>query len=217
MKTFLQLRQFSQTTMKYLSPIFVSVGITLLAHAAHAIEYGSVLADKSSVSFASRQMGVPVQGSFPKFITKLSFDPSKPEAAKVELSIDLATIDAGSKDANDEVVGKQWFNVKLFPMATFTSNAVKSVGSGSYEVTGALTIKGKSAPVTAAFTYKTEGSNGVFDGGFTLKRIDFAIGEGPWADVSTVANEIQVKFRVVAAASTAAAPATPAKPPAKTK
>ena len=205
--------------MKFISPIFASVGITLLAHAAHAVEYGSVLADKSSVAFTSRQMGVPVQGSFPKFTTKLSFDPAKPETAKVELSIDLATIDAGSKDANDEVVGKQWFNVKMFPMATFSSNAVKLVGPGSYEVTGPLAIKGKSIPVTAAFTYKTEGSNGVFDGGFTLKRIDFAIGEGPWADVSTVANEIQVKFRVVAAASAAApaAPAAPAKSSAKPK
>ena len=203
--------------MKFISPIFASVGITLFAHAAHAVEYGSVLADKSSVAFTSRQMGVPVQGSFPKFTTKLSFDPAKPEAAKVELSIDLATIDAGSKDANDEVVGKQWFHVKMFPMATFSSSAVKSVGPGSYEVTGPLTIKGKSVPVTAAFTYKTEGSNGVFDGGFTLKRIDFAIGEGPWADVSTVANEIQVKFRVVAVASAAAAQAAPAKSSAKPK
>ena len=161
--------------MKSLSRIFNLVGITLIAHAAHAIEYGSVLADKSSVTFASRQMGVPVQGGFPKFTTKLVFDPAKPEAAKVELSIDLATIDAGSKDANDEVVGKQWFNVRMFPVATFTSNAVKSVGPGSYEVTGPLSIKGKSVPVTASFTYKTEGATGVFDGGFTLAAAEARI------------------------------------------
>ena len=202
--------------MKSLSRVLVLVGSAAIFNAAHAVEYSNVLPDKSSISFTSRQMGVPVQGSFPKFTTKLTFDPAKPEAAKVELGIDLATIDAGSKDANDEVVGKQWFNVKMFPMATFISSAVKSVGPGSFEVSGPLTIKGKSVPVTAAFTYKADGSNGVFDGGFVLKRIDFAIGEGPWADVSTVANEIQVKFRVVAAAS-AAAPATPAKSPAKPK
>ena len=165
-------------------------------------------------------MGVPVQGSFPKFTTKIAFDPAKPEAATVLLSIDLATIDAGSKDANDEVVGKQWFNVRMFPAATFTSSAVKALGDGRYEVAGPLMIKVKSVPVTAAFNFKTEGVNGVFDGCFTMKRIDFAIGEGPWADVSTVANEIQVKFRVVAAASGAAAPAaptTPTKTPTKPK
>ncbi|MCY7388364.1 MAG: YceI family protein [Burkholderiales bacterium] len=202
--------------MKSLSRVLVLIGTAAIANIAHAVEYAAVLADKSTVVFTSRQMGVPVQGSFPKFTTKLQFDPARPEAAKVELSIDLATKDAGSKDANDEVVGKQWFNVKTFPMATFTSTTVKSVGPASYEVTGPLTIKGKSVPVIAAFTYKADGTNGVFDGGFVLKRIDFAIGEGPWADVSTVANEIQVKFRVVATAS-ATAPAAPAKSLTKSK
>ena len=201
--------------MKLLSEAFVLLGVTITASTVHAIEYTIVQADKSTVTFTSRQMGVPVQGSFPKFAAKLAFDPAKPESAKVELTIDLAAIDAGSKDANDEVVGKQWFNIKMFPVAHFTSSAVKAVSAGRYEVTGPLTIKGKSVPVTAVFTHKAEGTNGVFDGGFTMKRIDFAIGEGPWADVSTVANEIQVNFHVVAAAS--AAPAIPAKPPAKTK
>ena len=210
--------------MKFPSLAFIALSIACAVSSAQAIEYNSVLADKSTLSFTSRPMGVPVQGSFPKFTTKVAFDPAKPEAAKVELSIDLATIDAGSKDANDEVVGKQWFNVRMFPAATFTSSAVKAMGAGRYEVTGPLMIKSKSVPVTAAFTFKTEGANGVFDGGFTMKRIDFAIGEGPWADVSTVANEIQVKFRVVAAASAApstptasSTPAVPAKSPAKTK
>ena len=190
--------------MKYRSGTFVALFVAIAASAAPAIEYNNVQADKSTVSFTSRQMGVPVQGSVPKFTTRVFFDPVKPEAAKVELNIDLASIDAGSKDANDEVVGKQWFNVKMFPSASFTSNAVKAMGSGRYEVTGPLTIKGKSAPVTAAFTFKADGITGVFDGGFILKRIDFAIGEGPWADLSTVANEVQVKFHIIATGAAAA-------------
>ena len=195
--------------------------ISAVSNATQAIEYNSVLADKSTLTFTSRQMGVPVQGSFPKFTTRIAFDPASPVAAKVDISIDLASIDAGSKDANDEVIGKQWFNAKMFPAASFTSSAVKILGAGRYEVTGPLTIKGKSVPVTAAFSFKPEGANGVFDGGFTLKRIDFAIGEGPWADLSTVANEVQVKFHVVAAvtaiSATSVTPANTAKSPAKTK
>ena len=186
--------------MIFLSRAFVFIGLILAANIAGAVEYGTVQADKSTLTFTSRQMGVPVQGRFPKFTAHIAFDPAKPDAAKVDISIDLASTDAGSKDANDEVVGKQWFNVKMFPAANFTSSAVKSLGAGRFEVTGPLTIKGKAVPVTAAFTFKVDGTNGVFDGGFTMKRIDFAIGEGPWADLSTVANEIQVNFHVVAAA-----------------
>lgn len=185
--------------MIFLLRAVVFIGLIFAANIASAVEYGTVQTDKSTLTFTSRQMGVPVQGRFPKFTARVAFDPAKPDAAKVDISIDLASTDAGSKDANDEVVGKQWFNVRMFPAASFTSSAVKALGAGRFEVTGPLTIKGKAVPVTAAFTFKVDGTNGVFDGGFTMKRIDYAIGEGPWADLSTVANEIQVNFHVVAA------------------
>ena len=191
------------------SQIFITAALAVVAYPAQAIEYNAVQTDKSTITFTSRQMGVPVQGRFPKFTARVAFDPANVDAAKVEISIDLAAIDAGSKDANDEVVGKQWFNVKAFPVATFTSNVVKAMSAGRYEVTGPLSIKGKANPVTASFGVKAEGNNGVFDGAFTLKRIDFAIGEGPWADLSTVANEIQVNFHVVAAATAGATPTAP--------
>lgn len=180
---------------------------------AGAVEYTTVQPEKSSIAFVSKQMGVAVNGKFTKFTAQVAFDPAKPEAGKVNISIDLASIDAGSKDANDEVVGKQWFNVKAFPAATFVSTAIKSAGGGKYEVTGPLTIKGKSQPVTATFTVKAEPAAATFDGSFVLKRIDYAVGEGPWADVSMVANDVTVNFHVVASA--AAPGTTPA--PAKSK
>lgn len=190
--------------------------ISGVALSAHAVEYSAVQTDKSAITFVSKQMGVPVNGRFPKFTAQVAFDPAKPEAGKVNISIDLATIDAGSQDANDEVVGREWFNVRMFPSATFSSTSMKSLGGGKYEVTGSLALKGKTKPVTATVAFKPEGNNGVFEGGFTLKRIDYAIGEGVWTDVSMVANDVQVNFRIVAAAPAAApAPAkasTPAKP-----
>jgi len=172
-----------------------------VAPVACAVEYTAVLADKSTLVFQSKQMGVAVQGGFPKFTAQVTFDPAKPEAAKVNLSIDTAAIDAGSKDANDEVVGKQWFNVKMFPTATFVSSGVKALGGGKFEVSGPLTIKGKTLPVKAPFTMKVDGTNAAFDGSFTIKRTDYAIGEGPWADLDTVANEVLIHFHVVAAAA----------------
>ena len=166
---------------------------------AGAAEYGNVLADKSRLTFTSKQMGVPVDGSFKKFATTLAFDPAKPAAASAKLELDLASIDAGSPDANGEVVGKPWFNLKVFPTATFVSSSVKALGGDRYELAGKLTIKGKTQDLVAPVTFRQEGGNGVFDGTFTLKRLDFAIGEGAWSDVSTVANEVLIKFHIVAA------------------
>lgn len=189
--------------MTLLTRTIAFIGFSLTANSALAIEYTSVLQDKSTLTFTSRQMGVPVHGRFSKFTARITFDPARPESAKAEITVDLASIDAGSKDANDEVVGKQWFNVKMFPTATFSSTNIKTVGVARYEVTGPLIIKGRSAPVVAAFSFKSEGTNAVFDGAFTLKRVDFTVGEGAWADISTVANEVQVNFRLVAAPSVA--------------
>lgn len=174
---------------------------TLLLPAAHAAEFGQVLADKSAVTFVSKQMGVPVDGRFKKFAATLAFDPAKPAQGRAKIDIDLNSIDTGSQEANDEVVGKQWFNVKAFPSANFATTAIQPLGGDRYQVAGKLTIKGKSQDVAIPATFRQEGGNGVFDGSFTLKRLDFALGEGAWSDVGTVANEVQVRFHIVAAPS----------------
>ena len=89
---------------------------------AEATEYNSIQAEKSNLAFVYKQMGVPIDGSFKKFAVQLNFDPAKLAAAKAVLDIDLASIDAGSDDANDEVMGKEWFNTKAFPHAKFESS-----------------------------------------------------------------------------------------------
>ena len=49
--------------------------------------------------------------------------------------------------------------------------------------------------------FTPEGANGVFEGSFVLKRADYGLGEGLWADFGTVANEVQIKFRLVASSA----------------
>jgi len=66
-------------------------------------------------------------------------------------------------------------------------------------VAGQLTIKGKTQDVIVPATFTQQGNVGVFDGGFTIHRADFTIGEGAWAKFDTVANEVQIKFHITAA------------------
>jgi len=151
--------------------------------------------EKSAITFVSKQMNVPVEGNFRKFSAQLAFDPAQPSQGRVEVEVDLASIDTGSDEANDEVKSKGWFDVKNHPNARFVSSSVKSLGAGRYELAGKLTIKGRTKDVTAPFTYKSAGPGGVFEGAFALKRLDYGIGEGAWSDTDTVANEVQIKFR----------------------
>ena len=162
------------------------------------------LPTKAKLSFTSKQMGVPVDGKFGKFAASLSFDPAKPEAGKAQIEVDLASVDAGSKDANDEVVGKGWFNVKEFPKARFVSSSVKALGNNRFEAKGQMTIKGKTRDMTVPFSYKPDGSNGVFEG--VLAAAAHPVRHRrrcAWADTSVVADEVPIKFRLVASPGSA--------------
>lgn len=182
--------------MNFFRYIAVS-GLMLVCSQVFALEFSQLLAGESSVTFAYKQMGVPMDGKFNKFAAQIAFDPAKIAKAQARIDIDVASIDTGSIEANDEVVGKLWFNAKTFPAASFVSTGLKALGGNRYEATGKLSIKGRTQEVKAPVTFQSSGNRGAFDGSFTIKRLDFAIGEGEWTDVGTVANEIQIKFHLV--------------------
>lgn len=166
--------------------------------AAQAQAFSKVQADKSSIGFQYTQMGVKAEGSFKKFAGELNFDPAAPTKARVVLNVDLASIDTGLKEVNDETAGRQWFNTKVFPSAKFESVSVAPAGGNRYTVNGKLTIKGKTQDVTVPASFTPQGNAAVFDGSFTIKRGDFSIGEGPWAAFDVVANDVVVRFRITA-------------------
>lgn len=186
-------------TSRFRPLLLVSLlALTTLSAAHAATEYTAIQTDKSSLTFAFKQMGVAVDGKFRRFNAQLAFNPAKPEAAKAELEVDLASIDAGSQEANDEVLGKLWFNAKAYPSAKFVASSVKALGGNRYQVSGKMNIKGRTQDVSAPFTLTPQGNQAALDGAFVLKRADFAIGEGMWADFGTVANDIQIKVHLVA-------------------
>jgi polyisoprenoid-binding protein YceI len=142
-------------------------------------------------------MNVPVEGAFRKFTAQIVLDPARPEAGRAQIEIDLASIDAGSEEANEEVKGKSWFNVRDFPKASFSSVSVKPLGGGRFETGGKLSLRGKTLEVRAPFTLRQEKDILIVDGSFQLKRLDYGIGSGIWSDTSVVADEVQIKFHFV--------------------
>ena len=181
--------------MKYLLILPLLFTIPL----AQGAEYSVLLPQQSSITFVSKQMNVPVEGSFRKFTARIAVDPAKPETGKAHIEIDLAGIDTGSKEADDEVKGKDWFDTKNHPIASFTSTGI--TGKGQYQAAGKMTIKGKTQVIKAPFTLKQEGSLLLIEGAFPLKRLDFGIGSGVWGDTDVVADEVQVRFSLAVAAA----------------
>ena len=155
-----------------------------------------VVPAQSEISFVSRQMGVPVEGKFRQWTAQIAFDPKQAAAGKVGFTIQTGSASFGSPETDAEVPKAPWFNVAKFPTASFASSAIKPLGGGRFEVAGTLSIKGSSQPVVVPVTVSQSGASSTASGSFTIKRLDFKIGEGEWADTSMVANDVTVKFRL---------------------
>lgn len=174
-------------------PIATLALSAIAAGSAHAATYQAVVPEKSGITFAYRQMGVAMDGKFRKFNAQLSLDTAKVDKAKGRIEIDLASIDTGSSDADQEVVGKSWFNVAAHPKASFVLKTFKPTGTNAYEALGQLTIKGQTRDLVTPVRLSTQGQ---LTGSFVLRRADFGIGEGLWAKFDVVANEVTVHFNL---------------------
>lgn len=165
-----------------------------LAVGAHAQQ--KLLPAQSEIVFVSKQMGVPVEGRFTRFDAQIAFDPKKPQAGKASFNIDLASASLGAAETEAELKQPGWFNSAKVPQASFTSTGMKALGGGRFEIAGKLTLKGVTRDLVVPATLTQAGASTTASGSFTLQRIDFKIGEGEWNDVSIVANDVLVKFKL---------------------
>ena len=177
----------------------IRFALILLAMFASLAQAQPIDFSKSSIKFVSRQMNVPTEGQFRKFTGQLAWNASKPDVSQASVEVDLSSIDLGDASFDEEARSKNFFNVPNFPKATFTSTAVKDRGGGRYEVTGKLGIKGITRDVLVPFTVRDEGSTRIFDAVLPMKRLEFRIGEGVWAETDVLANEVAVRIHLVTA------------------
>ncbi|HXY22633.1 MAG TPA: YceI family protein, partial [Burkholderiaceae bacterium] len=174
------------------------IALWLAMGPAHAGPEGpSLVAGQSEISFVSRQMGVPVAGSFRSFDAQVSFDPVNPQKGQFLIGVDVGSVVLPTDDAMKEVLGPAWFDTAHFARATFQSSAIRALERGRYEVAGRLSIKGHAQDLLVPVSLEQSGALTVASGSLVVRRLAFAIGEGEWADTSMVADEVQIRFRLV--------------------
>lgn len=183
--------------MRAITPLLtVALWLTASGLAAPVHAAQQLLAAQSELTFVARQMGVPVEGRFKRFDAQVVFDPVKLETSRISFNVDVGSATLGSAEADSEMPKAPWFNAIKFPQASFQSNAFKALGAGKFEVTGKLSIKGNVRDVAFPVTLTPSGANTTASGAFAIKRLAYKVGEGEWADTSTVADDVQVKFKL---------------------
>jgi polyisoprenoid-binding protein YceI len=152
---------------------------------------------QSEIVFTSKQMGVPVEGRFKRFDARIALDPRRPETGSVAITVDTGSATFGLPEPDSELGKPAWFDVNHFPQATFQSTAIKAAGEGKLEVAGTLRIKGFARDCVVPVTLASAGGTTTATGRFSVKRLDYKIGDGEWTDTSMVGNEVQVAFKFV--------------------
>jgi polyisoprenoid-binding protein YceI len=102
----------------------------------------------SHAGFSVRHMMISnVRGEFQKLSGTVTYDPTRPEAATVSVSIDVASINTREEKRDAHLRSADFFDAEKYPTITFVSSAARRRGDG-LELTGDLTIAGTTRPVT---------------------------------------------------------------------
>lgn len=136
----------------------------------------------SEIGFSVRHaMVTTVRGQFAEYDGKLQLDGSNPSASTAEVTIKVVSIDTNQEQRDGHLRTGDFFDAETHPEITFTSTAAEQVDAETYRLTGDLTIKGTTKPVTIDFTFNGSakdlyGNERVgFEGSTTINRTDWGL------------------------------------------
>lgn len=155
----------------------------------------------SHLQFGADHMGFSTSiGRFTRWQGEFTYDPDNPGANRVEVTIDIASLDLGDEQWNRTMLERKWFDVERFPQARFVGHHFERVDINRARVHGELTLKGISAPVilevrinrigTHPYTLKATAG---FSATTTLSRSAFGLNalEGTLADAVEIRIEVE--------------------------
>ena len=138
---------------KPLTPLALAAVLTLASVPALAQTWTADPAH-STVGFQVRHMMISnVKGSFDKFAATVEGNPADPSTAKISATIEVATVNTREPKRDDHLRSGDFFDAAKFPQMTFTSTKVEKVSATQAKVTGNLTLRGVTKPVTLDVEY----------------------------------------------------------------
>lgn len=150
----------------------------------------------SKLGFTGTFQGASFDGSFSQWHAAISYDPAHPASSKFDVSVALASAKTGDSDRDGALPGADFFDVARYPTAHFVSTGFRSVG-GKVVADGQLTLRGVTRPVSLAVDFTPDGSGATLDVATTLKRLDFGVGSGDYADTSVIGADVKVSAHLV--------------------
>ncbi|WP_350015948.1 YceI family protein [Rhodanobacter sp. IGA1.0] len=166
--------------------------------AAAATDY-TVQPASSTLGFSNTFQGESFDGKFGRWTAAISYDAANLASSKFDVEVDLASVKTGDSDRDSALPGSDFFDVAKFPKAHFVTTGFRQVG-GKVIADGTLTLHGISKPVSLEVTFKPQADGATLDVAGTVKRLDFGVGTGDYADTSVIGGDVKVTAHLQLAA-----------------
>ena len=152
---------------------------------------------ESALEFIARYQDTELPGRFRKFDVRLQFDPAAPQKARLEVTVRVDSADMGDVDLNQGIAGADFFDFEHHPVARFVATAIhQGADDDSFIAVGDLQLKGRTRKIEVPFEWRQLPDHAEMQGTVDLERGDFGIGSGAWAKDDTIAQRVEVRFRV---------------------
>jgi polyisoprenoid-binding protein YceI len=103
----------------------------------------------TQVEFSAKHLGMmTVRGHFAEVSATGDIHPDRPEASSVQATISTASIRTNHEVRDNDLRSSNFLDVENYPVMTFASTGIEAAGEDQYKVTGELTIKGTTHPVS---------------------------------------------------------------------
>jgi polyisoprenoid-binding protein YceI len=175
------------------APLLAAVFVSGTVNAAGPVANYSADPQQSRLEFIGVQAGADFTGGFHKFTATVDFASDAPESSRIEVQIDVNSVDSMDKDRDKTMRGSDVFDVAHWPTAHYVTRSVSKSAAG-YAAVGALTLRGVTKDVPIEFKFAQTAAGAKLEGTAKLKRLDFGAGQGDWKSTEWVADEVKVRF-----------------------
>ena len=144
----------------------------------------------TQVLFAISHFGLTdFYGRFEKIAGTLSFVPGAPEKSRVSVAIDMTSLNVPNSELMTELAAPVVFDTAHFPQARFESKSLERTGKDTGRMTGDLTLRGVTKPVTFDVVFNGGETSPMGAPGYllgfhattTIKRSDFGLAGMEWS------------------------------------
>ncbi len=164
---------------------------------------------RSRLEFSGTQAGATFKALVKSFNAKVQLDPDRLGDGRIEVDMDLRSVDSQDSERDNTMRGGDFFDVTRFPRAHYVSRHIEKTSTG-YSAIGSLTLRGVTRDVPIQFTFAASGtaandagsesrsgsSGATLSGTALVKRLDFGVGQGEWKSTAWVGNDVRITFKL---------------------